>query len=161
MEPGVWLPCSIRWMITTDLPACQQIERDAADEDNYLEPWAIKDFVEQLENINCIGQIAEVTQDGNQVIGGFMLFERERARLVLTRLTVHPAVRRAGIASQLLAYLVSKISPNRYREAICDVSERSLDLQMFLKTLGWTATKVLGRYKGDDDGIRFKFWLQE
>jgi ribosomal-protein-alanine N-acetyltransferase len=131
----------IRWMIRGDMPEVLKIEKAS----NEL-AWTKKDFNLNLYQINCLGVVAEESER----IVGFKIYELYRTELRLLNLTVLPSARRRGVGTQLLANLVSKLSSQRSR-IFLEVRETNINAQLFFRSQGFRATKVLPRFWVDSD----------
>ncbi len=83
-----------------------------------------------------------VAEIGDEVVG-FMIYELHKNRLNLVSLGVDPNYGRRGIGSEMVSKLTSKLSPDRRNRITCCVSDSNLDAHLFLRSLGFKATRVL------------------
>lgn len=98
-------------------------------------------------NVSCL--VADM--DGK--VCGFVFYEMRKNKIKINYLMVDTAFRRKGVGSSLLSGLISKL--NEKRSQICfAVSEYHLDVQLFLKNLGFKATEIV---KGRDDQCDYNF----
>src|SRR5262249_39017517 len=111
---------NIRWMIRRDMPEVLQIEQQS-----FEYSWTEEDFLRCLRQRNCIGMVAEL---GEKVVG-FMIYELHKSKLHILNFAVHPAWRRMGIGSQMVAKLAKKISSGRRTLISLDVRETNLPAQ--------------------------------
>jgi ribosomal-protein-alanine N-acetyltransferase len=107
--------------------------------------WTEEDFLRCLRQRNCIGMVAE---QGEKVVG-FMIYELHKAKLHILNFAVHPACRRSGVGSQMVAKLISKLSSHRRTRITLEVRESNLGAQLFFSRQGFRATRVLRGYYED------------
>ncbi|RLT10990.1 MAG: GNAT family N-acetyltransferase, partial [Planctomycetota bacterium] len=98
------LQVHIRWMIRRDMPEVLAIESGQESL-----PWMEDEFLKILRQRNCIGMVAEA----DDKIVGFMIYELNKHRLQILNFAVHPKYRRRGVASQMAAKLIGKLSSQR------------------------------------------------
>ena len=130
----------IRWMIRRDMPEVLQAEQSS-----FEFAWTEEDFLRCLRQRNCIGMVAEC---GEKVVG-FMIYELHKAKLHILNFAVHPAYRRRGVGSQMVAKLVSKLSSHRRTRITLEVRETNLPAQLFFRSQGFRATRVLRGFYED------------
>ena len=130
----------IRWMIRRDMPEVLQTEQDS-----FEYSWTEEDFLRCLRQRNCIGMVAE---QGEKVVG-FMIYELHKAKLHILNFAVHPACRRGGIGTQMVLKLISKLSNHRRTRITLAVRERNLAAQLFFRSQGFRALRVLRSYYED------------
>ena len=130
----------IRWMIRRDMPEVLQTEQES-----FEYAWTEEDFLRCLRQRNCIGMVAE---QGEKVVG-FMIYELHKAKLHILNFAVHPAFRRSGIGSQMVAKLISKLSSHRRTRITLEVRESNLAAQLFFSRQSFRATRVLRNYYED------------
>ncbi len=130
----------IRWMIRRDMPEVLQTEQAS-----FEFPWTEEDFLRCLRQRNCIGMVAE---QGEKVVG-FMIYELHKAKLHILNFAVHPAWRRLGVGGQMVSKLVSKLSSHRRTRITLEVRETNLVAQLFFRTQGFRAVRVLRTYYED------------
>jgi len=144
----------IRWMIRRDMPEVLQTEQASFD---YA--WTEEDFLRCLRQRNCIGMVAEM---GEKVIG-FMIYELHKAKLHILNFAVHPSHRRAGVGSQMVAKLISKLSSHRRTKITLEVRETNLAAQLFFRSQGFRAVRVLRGYYEDsgEDAFLMQYQLAD
>ena len=130
----------IRWMIRRDMPEVLQTEQES-----FEYSWTEEDFLRCLRQRNCIGMVAE---QGEKVVG-FMIYELHKSKLHILNFAVHPTWRRNRIGSQMVAKLVSKLSSHRRTRISLAVRERNLAAQLFFRSQGFRAVRVLRAYYED------------
>ena len=130
----------IRWMIRRDMPEVLQTEQES-----FEFSWTEEDFLRCLRQRNCIGMVAE---QGEKVVG-FMIYELHKNKLHILNFAVHPSCRRLGVGAQMTAKLVSKLSSHRRTRITLEVRETNLVAQLFFRTQGFRAVKVLRNYYED------------
>ena len=124
----------IRWMIRRDMPEVLQTETES-----FEYSWTEEDFLRCLRQRNCIGMVAE---QGEKVVG-FMIYELHKSKLHILNFAVHPTWRRTGIGCQMVAKLISKLSSHRRTRITLAVRERNLAAQLFFRSQGFRAVRVL------------------
>jgi ribosomal-protein-alanine N-acetyltransferase len=130
----------IRWMIRRDMPEVLHTEQQS-----FEFAWTEEDFLRCLRQRNCIGMVAE---QGEKVVG-FMIYELHKAKLHILNFAVHPAYRRCGVGSQMVAKLISKLSSHRRTRISLEVRETNLPAQLFFSKQGFRAMRVLRAYYED------------
>jgi ribosomal-protein-alanine N-acetyltransferase len=144
----------IRWMIRRDMPEVLQTEHASFDF-----AWTEEDFLRCLRQRNCIGMVAEM---GEKVIG-FMIYELHKAKLHILNFAVHPAHRRAGVGAQMVTKLISKLSSHRRTKITLEVRETNLAAQLFFRSQGFRAVRVLRGYYEDsgEDAFLMQYQLAD
>jgi [ribosomal protein S18]-alanine N-acetyltransferase len=130
----------IRWMIRRDMPEVLQAEQES-----FEFSWTEEDFLRCLRQRNCIGMVAE---HGEKVVG-FMIYELHKSKLHILNFAVSPSCRRTGVGSQMVAKLISKLSSHRRTRITLAVRETNLVAQLFYRSQGFRATRVLRAYYED------------
>jgi ribosomal-protein-alanine N-acetyltransferase len=144
----------IRWMIRRDMPEVLQTEQASFD---YA--WTEEDFLRCLRQRNCIGMVAE---QGERVVG-FMIYELHKIKLHILNFAVHPSVRRTAIGAQMVAKLISKLSSHRRTRITLEVRETNLVAQLFFRSQGFRAVRVLRGYYEDsgEDAFLMQYQLAD
>ena len=130
----------IRWMIRRDMQEVLHTEQES-----FHAPWTEDDFLHCLRQRNCIGMVAECS---DQVIG-HVIYELHRNRLHILNLAIHPNHRRQHVGAQIMTKLIGKLSSHRRAKITLELRESNLAAQLFLKALGFVATKVVKNYYED------------
>jgi ribosomal-protein-alanine N-acetyltransferase len=130
----------IRWMIRRDMPEVLQIEQNSFDFS-----WTEEDFLRCLRQRNCIGMVAE---QGEKVVG-FMIYELHKTKLHILNFAIQPAFRRLGVGVQMVTKLVSKLSSHRRTKITLEIRETNLAAQLFFRSQGFRAMRVLRSYYED------------
>jgi [ribosomal protein S18]-alanine N-acetyltransferase len=130
----------IRWMIRRDMPEVLQTEQES-----FEFAWTEEDFLRCLRQRNCIGMVAE---QGEKVVG-FMIYELHKAKLHILNFAVHPHYRRSGVGAQMVAKLISKLSSHRRTRITLEVRETNLGAQLFFRSQGFRAVRVLRAFYED------------
>jgi ribosomal-protein-alanine N-acetyltransferase len=142
VQPKEQLSVHIRWMIRRDMPEVLQTEQDS-----FAHPWTEEDFLHCLRQRNCIGMVAEC---GDRVVG-YVIYELHKSKLHVLNIAVHPPLRRKQIGAQLVGKLISKLSSHRRSRITLEVREGNLAAQLFLRSLGFLATRVLRGFYEDTE----------
>lgn len=132
----------IRWMIRRDMPEVLAIE---SAQDSL--PWMEDEFLKVLRQRNCIGMVAEAD---DQIVG-FMIYELNRHKLQILNFAVHPKFRRRGVARQMAAKLMGKLSSQRRTRITLNIRESNLTAQLFFRAIGFKAMEIM-REHFDDTG---------
>ncbi|HXG13092.1 MAG TPA: ribosomal protein S18-alanine N-acetyltransferase [Gemmataceae bacterium] len=142
----------IRWMIRRDMPEVLQTEQES-----FEYAWTEEDFLRCLRQRNCIGMVAE---QGEKVVG-FMIYELHKIKLHILNFAVHPAYRRLGIGSQMVAKLIGKLSSHRRTRITLEVRETNLPAQLFFRAQGFRAVRVLRGFYEDsgEDAFLMQYCL--
>ncbi len=144
----------IRWMIRRDMPEVLQTEQEC-----FEFAWTEEDFLRCLRQRNCIGMVAE---QGEKVIA-FMIYELHKAKLHILNFAVHPQFRRSHIGGQMVAKLISKLSSHRRTRITLEVRETNLCAQLFFRTQGFKAVRVLRTFYEDsgEDAFLMQYRLAD
>jgi ribosomal-protein-alanine N-acetyltransferase len=124
----------IRWMIRRDMPRVMQI-----DDLCFEFPWTEDEYIRLLRQRNCIGMVAELDKE----VVGYMIYELHKNRLHLIVFAVDPSYARRGIGTNMIGKLKSKLTPERRNRITCCVSDCNLKAHLFLRSMGFKATRVL------------------
>src|SRR5204863_10164112 len=89
-----------------------------------------------------------VAEHGEKVVG-FMIYELHKNKLHILNFAVHPAWRRVSVGAQMVAKLISKLSNHRRTRITLEVRETNLVAQLFFRTQGFRAVRVLRSYYED------------
>lgn len=130
----------IRWMIRRDMPEVLQAEQMS-----FEYAWNEEDFLHCLRQRNCIGMVAE---HGEKIVG-FMIYELHKNKLHILNFAVHPAWRRLGVAAQMTAKLISKLSSHRRTRITLELRETNLHAQLFFHKQEFKAVRVLRSFYED------------
>lgn len=142
----------IRLAIQRDIPSLIEIER-AGRESGCA--WTNAKFFHAIQQRSTTGLVAEV---GERVVG-LMLYQLQRDHYRLRYLCVHPEFRRCNVACMLTDRLKKQLSSQSRTQIKMVVRETQLSLQLFLRSQGFVATKVLRRHFDDtgEDGYRMRY----
>lgn len=140
----------IRWMIRRDMPEVLEIERQS-----FEFAWTEEDFLCCLRQRNCIGMVAECSE---QVVG-FMLYELLKSQLHILNFAVSRDFHRCGVGRAMVAKLINKLSQQRRQELVLHTRESNLFAQLFFKSQGFTACGVIRKYyeDTDEDAYRMRY----
>ena len=141
----------IRWMIRRDMPEVLQTEQSS-----FEFAWTEEDFLRCLRQRNCIGMVAE---QGEKVVG-FMIYELHKMKLHILNFAVYPSCRRSGVGAQMVAKLITKLSSHRRTRISLEVRETNLTAQLFFRSQGFRALRVLRAYYEDSGEDAFLMQYQ-
>jgi ribosomal-protein-alanine N-acetyltransferase len=127
----------IRWMIRQDFPEVLRLESACFDN-----PWTEDQFIKALRQRHCIGMVLEL--EGR--IRGFMVYELHHDSITLLDLAVDPSYQRSGLGRQLIAKLINKLQSHSRSKINLHVSEINLRAQLFFKSQGFKAVRVVHDY---------------
>ncbi|MGE0377735.1 MAG: ribosomal protein S18-alanine N-acetyltransferase [Planctomycetaceae bacterium] len=121
--------------------------------------WTEEDFLCCLRQRNCIGMVAE---RDHQIVG-FMIYELHKSRLNILNFAVARESRKQGVGTQMIVRLIDKLSQQRRKEILFEVRERNLDAQLFFKSQGFRAVRVLRGHYDDttEDAYIMQFRLDQ
>jgi ribosomal-protein-alanine N-acetyltransferase len=144
----------IRWMIRRDMPEVLQTEQES-----FEYAWTEEDFLRCLRQRNCIGMVAE---QGEKVVG-FMIYELHKSKLHILNFAVTPPQRRGGVGAQMVAKLISKLSSHRRTRITLEVRETNLPAQLFFRSQGFKAVRVLRAFYEDsgEDAFLMQYRLAD
>ena len=100
-----------------------------------------------------------VAEQGEKVVG-FMIYELHKTKLHILNFAVHPNCRRAGVGAQMVAKLISKLSSHRRTRITLEVRETNLVAQLFFRSQGFRAVRVLRAYYEDSGEDAFLMQYQ-
>ena len=134
---------SMRWMKRADMDAVKAIHLMAGDGRHPR-------FIE--EEVNKSNLICLVAEAAGRIVA-FMFYEMRPTMIKMTYVAVDPTFRRKGVGKALIARLISKLNDKRSR-LVLFVSEYNLELQLFLKGVGFKAVQVR---RTDEGNSEYKF----
>jgi ribosomal-protein-alanine N-acetyltransferase len=144
----------IRPLAASDLSQVQEIEKRS-----FPNAWSFR----QLHRfLRCQGVSAFAAVAGAAVLG-FAFVERSGADANLLNLAVHPDHRRTGIGRRLVDAVLEQARAKRLRKLRLEVRETNVPAQIFYRTVGFRATRILkGHYRDSlEDGYRMECPLDE
>jgi ribosomal-protein-alanine N-acetyltransferase len=89
-----------------------------------------------------------VAEHEDRVVG-FMIYELHKSRLHILNFAVAEASRRHAVGQQMVAKLLSKLSPQRRNRVLLEVRETNLAAQLFFQNCGFRAVSILREYYED------------
>ncbi len=140
---------SLRWMRKADADAVKAIQIMA-------DPLSPEDFLDN--EINKSNSICMVAETGGKVVG-YVFYEIRPTKLKITHLAVDIAFRRKGVGRAMISKLFSKLTEKRSKLFVF-VSEYGLDLQLFLRDLGFTAVQIINGREGHSE-YKFTYELKQ
>lgn len=154
MQTAIAKRFQIRWMVRADLEEVVYIETLS-----YDEPWKKRDFLAALRDKSTIGMVAEF----DRKIVGFCIYENHPHSIQPRNLAVHPFCRRQKIGTNLLRELRKKLTLRHRWRLECIVRETSLDAQLFLRSFGFRAERVLRGYfeRPSEDAYEMTYHLED
>ena len=123
----------IRWLIRHDLPDVIDIENEC-----FEFPWDEGDFLVQLNQLNCIGMVAEVD---NRIVG-FMIYELHKNNFHMVSLAVAKESQSNRVGTAMMRQMISKLTPERRQRITTKVRETNLAAQLFFQSCGFVATGI-------------------
>ncbi len=147
------LDVHIRWLIRRDLPEVLAIE-----EQSFEFPWSEAEFLECLKRRNCVGMVAQY----NHTAVGYMIYELCKDKIHLLNLAVSPTHRRRGVGTQMVAKLISKLTPEHRERIVLEVRETNLAAQLFFRANGFRAVSILHNFYDDspEDAYRMEYCVK-
>jgi ribosomal-protein-alanine N-acetyltransferase len=113
--------------------------------DSFEFPWTEEDYRRCLRARNCIGMVAEY----NNEVAGYMIYELCKNKIQLINLATAKKYRRLGVATQMMAKLIGKLSTQRRSRITFEIRETNLRAQLFFRSVGFRATQILKDYYED------------
>ena len=138
-------PIRTRWMIRRDMLTVLGIENAS-----FEHAWTEENFLNCLRARNCVGMVAEHLPNDETV--GFMIYELRPKSMTILNFAVDPNFRRQDVGTKMIDKLVSKLSAHRRDRIIVNVRESNLAAQLFFRSQGFRATKVLRGFYQEDTG---------
>ncbi|MGL6225098.1 MAG: ribosomal protein S18-alanine N-acetyltransferase [Thermoguttaceae bacterium] len=124
----------VRWMLRRDMHDVLAIEREC-----FEYAWSEEEFLNCLRMRNCIGVVAEL----DRKIVGFMIYELPKNKIHLLNIATLRDYRRLGVATQMIAKLIGKLTNPRRSRITLQVRETNLQAQLFFRSSGFRATEIL------------------
>jgi ribosomal-protein-alanine N-acetyltransferase len=144
---------SLRVMVREDLPDVLRIEAAS-----FADPWSQQDFADHLENPDSVALVIE----RGRSITAYEIFGFRGRWIQLHSCVVHPAFRRDGLGSSLVAHLMRIAAQSAPGGVLVKVPERNVDAQLFFRHCGFRATRVLAAYlRADQDVYVMKYSVPE
>ena len=143
---------SVRWLINRDYPQVLEIEEGC-----FEFPWLRVDFVRCLRDRDVTGLVAEC----NEEVVGYIIYECCKNYFHVLNLAVRSDFRGQGVGRGLVERIFKKLSVERRDRVLVEVRDGNLGAQLFLRSLGFKATKVLYNFYEDteDDAYLFSYNL--
>ena len=127
----------IRWLVSRDMAEVLDIEQES-----FEFPWSEEDYLRCLRSRNCIGMVAEYH---GQVVG-YMIYELGKNKIQLLNMATAREYRRCGVATQMIAKLIGKLSLQRRSRITLEIRETNLPAQLFFRSSGFRATQIIKNY---------------
>jgi [ribosomal protein S18]-alanine N-acetyltransferase len=140
---------SLRWMKRADLDVVRGIHLMVGDS-------RPSEFIE--EEVKKSNSVCIVAEAAGRIVA-FMFYEMRPTMIKMTYIAVDPTFKRKGVGTALVSKLISKLNEKRSR-LVFFVSEYNLDVQLFLRDLGFKAVQVKPREGGGCD-YKFQYELNK
>ena len=127
----------IRWLVSRDMAEVLDIEQES-----FEYPWSEEDYQRCLRSRNCIGMVAEYHGE----VVGYMIYELAKNKIQLLNMATAKQYRRSGVATQMVAKLIGKLTLQRRNRITFEIRETNLPAQLFFRTVGFRATQILPNY---------------
>ncbi|MBI2054434.1 MAG: GNAT family N-acetyltransferase [Candidatus Staskawiczbacteria bacterium] len=114
-----------------------------------------KEFTRYLYKENFYGMAAH----HGKTIAGFVIYELDDYEIYISRLVVKKNLRRRGIASAMVRFLISKLDSKVRRTIFAEVGESNLQAQLFFKAMGFRAISIV--HPLDDKLVEEDFYLMK
>lgn len=122
----------IGWVIARNFESALEIDRACFHEDAITRDQ-LTTLLKQKENVMFGIEVSEK-------LAGYGIYECNSDSYRVLRLAIHPDYQRQGLGSQLLSWVVRKLSPERRRRVTLIVPDYLLGCHLFLKANGFKAT---------------------
>ena len=129
----------LRFIGPSDWPEVMDIEKASFDY-----PWLeieFRNFVRE-EGTTCL--VGEMDCE----VVGYVVYSRMAGGIFLNNIAVHQKYRRNGVGRDLLSAVKGRVH-GRWNYLFTDVSEYSLDAQLFLRSQGFSWTETITEYFDD------------
>jgi ribosomal protein S18 acetylase RimI-like enzyme len=122
---------------------------------SYEHPWGRNEFIRALKDDNTVGAVVE---DADGWVLGFVVYAREKSKLVILNLAIDPAYRRKGCGSFVVNKLKSRLKRKISRISTM-IRETNFSAIGFLRRNGFLATEVIRTPYDEisEDGIIFTY----
>ena len=127
----------IRWLVSRDMAEVLEIEQES-----FEFPWSEEDYLHCLRSRNCIGMVAEYHGE----VVGYMIYELAKNKIQLLNMATARLYRRCGVATQMVAKLIGKLTLQRRNRITFEIRETNLPAQLFFRSAGFRATQILKEY---------------
>jgi len=127
----------IRWLVSRDMEEVLDIEQES-----FEFHWTEEDYLRCLRSRNCVGMVA----DYHGQVAGYMVYELGKNKIRLLNMATASQFRRCGVATQMIAKLIGKLSLQRRSRITFEIRETNLPAQLFFRSVGFRATQVLRNY---------------
>ena len=127
----------IRWLVSRDMEEVLDIEQES-----FEFPWTEEDYLRCLRSRNCIGMVAEY----HGQVAGYMIYELGKNKIQLLNMATASRFRHCGVATQMIAKLIGKLSLQRRNRITFEIRETNLPAQLFFRAAGFRATQVLRNF---------------
>lgn len=131
----------LRWMLPEDYVRVLAIE-----EDTFEYPWALQDLMGVLRSRESRGVVVEVRGE----VVGYMLYYIHPSSVELLSIAVAYRYRRVGCGDAMVAWLKGHLGLGRSRMFVT-VRERNLPAQVFFRSHGFRAERIVHDYFRDTD----------
>ncbi|MGC8796749.1 ribosomal protein S18-alanine N-acetyltransferase [Thermodesulfovibrio sp.] len=141
----------IRKLKEEDLLAVLEIAKQS-----FSMPWSLKSFREELLNPQSILKVAEF----NGEIAGYIVLRKILDEAELLSIAVKPALRRKGIATELMRNLLDEIK-NSVKSCFLEVRVSNIQAISFYEKMGFKKVGMRKKYYllPEEDGIIMKLDL--
>ena len=137
-------PALFRPMILSDVPTVLELERAT-----YPQPWSEGTFRDELSRSDRVYVVAE-RDDALVGFAGLMLIEEDAH---VTTLAVRSNVRKAGLGTRLMLYLIGAGLDRGARNLTLEVRATNDGAQRLYNRFGMVAVGVRKHYYRDDDAV--------
>lgn len=143
----------IRRALSRELEFIRSIERVTM-----VNPWSHKQWDDELRRRDTVLYVAV----WNNLVVGYMAMILRPSSAVILRMAVAPELQRNGIGSLLISLAKEKLRPKRREVLQALVGGRDIGTQLFFKSQGFVADKVLPAdesvvYDGSEELYRFHY----
>lgn len=125
---------SFRLMMQEDLPEVFAIEAEA-----FVQPWSEADFYDVLNDPDTVALVVE----RDAAIVGYILTGWKNGWVRILSCAVTADCRRQGIGTRMIAPLVEAQENGQCKGVLVKVSERNLIGQLFFRSRGFRAVRIL------------------
>jgi len=135
---------TVQWTLHRDLDEMAAIE-DVV----FADPWNSNQLRGVMAQRNVISLTAKHSCGA---IGGYMIYQLQKGRIVINRLAVLPTSQRRRIGTALAARLIEKVRYGSRNKVTCIVPERNMGALLFFRALNFRAVRIHRDWDAEGDG---------
>jgi ribosomal protein S18 acetylase RimI-like enzyme len=136
----------IRWLIRKDMPRVLEIDSELGIEDNESE------YLELLRKRNGIGMVSEF----KGLVVAYAIYMLHAKSIEILHFAVDPNYSGRGVGRQFMEYMFKKLSIQKRDFLSISVNEYNVELQVFLKAVGFRCVSSERGFFDGADRLEFR-----